>query len=58
MLTETAAFVRKGMADGKTLEQLKTAGLPEEWKTWGTGFINTASWIETIFQSHSKENKK
>jgi len=57
MLGETTAFVRKGKAEGKTLEQLKAAGLPAEWKTWGTGFINTGVWIETIFNSTSKDGK-
>lgn len=59
MLVETTALVRKGMAQGKTLEQLKAAGLPDEWKTWGTGFINTGVWIETIFKSSpANTNKK
>ncbi len=58
MLIETTAFVRKGTAAGKTLEQLKTGGLPAEWKTWGMGFINTDRWIETIFNSMSKDDKK
>jgi glyoxylase-like metal-dependent hydrolase (beta-lactamase superfamily II) len=58
MLTETTALVRKGMAEGKTLEQLKAAGLPDEWKTWGTGFINTGFWIETIFNSPSANTNK
>jgi hypothetical protein len=43
------------MTEGKTLAQLKTAGLPAEWKTWGTGFINTDAWIETIFNSLSQK---
>ncbi len=58
MLIETTAIVRKETAAGKTLAQLKAAGLPDEWKTWGTGFIKTDRWIETIFNSLSKENKK
>jgi cyclase len=58
MLAETTAFVRKGMTEGKTLEQLKTGGLPDEWKSWGTGFINTNTWIETIFNSPSANGKK
>ena len=58
MLIETTALIRKETAAGKTLEQLKAAGLPAEWKTWGTGFINTDRWIETIFKSISKEAKK
>jgi len=58
MLIETTAIVRKETAAGKTLAQIKAAGLPDEWKTWGTGFIKTDRWIETIFNSLSKENKK
>lgn len=58
MLIETTALIRKETAAGKTLAQLKAAGLPAEWKTWGTGFINTDRWIETIFKSLSKEAKK
>jgi len=58
MLIETTAIVRKETAAGKTLAQIKAAGLPDEWKTWGTGFIKTDRWIETIFNSLSKEGKK
>jgi len=59
MLIETTAIIRKEMGAGKTLEQLKAAGLPEEWKTWGTGFIKTDRWIETVFKSLSTNmNKK
>jgi glyoxylase-like metal-dependent hydrolase (beta-lactamase superfamily II) len=53
MLTETIAIVRKKMAAGKTVEQIKAEGLPDEWKSWGTGFIKQDSWIETIFNSLS-----
>ena len=54
MLVETTGHVRKGMAEGKTLQQLKAEGLPEEWKSWGTGFIKTEPWIETIYNSFSR----
>jgi len=53
MLTETTEIVRKRMAAGKTLDQIKAEGLPEEWKSWGTGFINTNRWIELIYNSLS-----
>lgn len=53
MLVETTDIVRQKMAAGKTLEQIKTDGLPEEWKSWGTGFIKTDVWIETIHRSLS-----
>jgi glyoxylase-like metal-dependent hydrolase (beta-lactamase superfamily II) len=55
MLVETTDVVRKKMAAGKTLAQIKTEGLPDEWKSWGTGFIKTDIWIETIHQSLSKK---
>jgi hypothetical protein len=34
MLVQTTDIVRKRMAAGKTLDQIKAEGLPEEWKTW------------------------
>ena len=53
MLVETTDVVRKKMKAGKSLEQIKAEGLPEEWKTWGTGYIKTDVWIETIHRSLS-----
>ncbi len=53
MLLETTDSVRKKIATGKTLEQIKGEGLPEEWKSWGAGFIKTDSWIEIVFRSLS-----
>jgi glyoxylase-like metal-dependent hydrolase (beta-lactamase superfamily II) len=53
MIVESVALVRKGMAAGKTLEQLRGDGLPEKWSSYGTGWITNARWIETIYnQSH------
>jgi hypothetical protein len=54
MLVETTGIVKKAIADGKTLEQVKAAGLPEEWKDWGTGFINTSRWLEISYNSLKK----
>jgi cyclase len=48
MLLETTDVVRKKVAAGKTLDQIKSEGLPDEWKSWGTGFIKTDQWIELI----------
>jgi cyclase len=55
MLVETTDVVRKKMAAGKTLAQIKTEGLPEEWKSWGTGFIKPDVWIEIVHTSLSKK---
>ncbi len=54
MLVETIGIVRKRMAAGKTLTEIKAEGVPEEWKTWGSGFINQERWIETIHRSLSR----
>lgn len=51
MLVETTKTVREGIAAGKSLDDLKKQGFAEEWKEWGTGFIKTDSWIETIYNS-------
>jgi glyoxylase-like metal-dependent hydrolase (beta-lactamase superfamily II) len=54
MLLETIDIVSKQAQAGKTLEQIKAAGLPETWKSWGTGFIKTDQWIELIHRSIKK----
>ena len=55
MLTETTDIVRRKMAAGKTLEQIRTEGFPDEWKSWGAGFVNTDRWISTIHRSFTKK---
>jgi cyclase len=53
MLTETTGIVRKKMAEGKKVDQIKAEGLPDEWKSWSWQFVNTDRWIETIYRSFS-----
>jgi glyoxylase-like metal-dependent hydrolase (beta-lactamase superfamily II) len=55
MIVQTSGLVKKAIADGKSLEQAKAAGLPEQWKSWGTGFINTDRWIETIYNDAARK---
>jgi glyoxylase-like metal-dependent hydrolase (beta-lactamase superfamily II) len=55
MLTETTAIVREKMKAKKTLAEIKAEGLPAEWKDWGSGFIKTDVWLETIHRSLSKK---
>ena len=57
-IKDTTEIVRAQMKAGKTLDQIKAAGLPEKYKEWGSGFINTASWLETIFNSLSEDMKQ
>jgi glyoxylase-like metal-dependent hydrolase (beta-lactamase superfamily II) len=51
MLQQTTEIVRGKIAAGKTLDQIKSEGPPDEWKPWGEGFIKTDRWVETIYQS-------
>ena len=51
MLVETTELVRTRLRAGRTLEQAKADGLPDKWKAWGTGFIKTDQWIETVYRS-------
>jgi len=51
MLQQTTEIVRQKIAAGKTVDQIKTEGLPAEWAPWGTGFIKTDRWVETIYNS-------
>lgn len=57
MLTVTTGIVKKKIAAGKTLAQIKSEGLPEEWKTWGSGFIKQDPWLETVFTSLTRKTK-
>lgn len=51
MLIETVSRVRGLKQAGKSLEEVKKAGLPEKWNSWGSGFISTERWIETVYNS-------
>lgn len=55
MLVETTAVVSKKMKAGKSLKEIQTEGFAEEWKEWGSGFINAERWIETIHRSMSNK---
>jgi cyclase len=55
MLSVTSEIVQEGMKNKKTLDEIKKAGLPEKYKSWGEGFIKTDAWITTIYNSLSKK---
>lgn len=55
VLVETAKIVQDAMKAGKSLDEIKKAGLPEKFKDAGSGFIKTDFWIETIHKSYSKK---
>jgi len=52
-LLETSAIVREAMKKNKTLDEIKKTGLPEKYKAFGSGFIKTDLWIETVYKSYS-----
>lgn len=51
MLLESLAHVRAAKAAGKSLDEIKAAGMPGEWNAWGDWFIKTDQWIETLYRS-------
>src|SRR6266850_2131931 len=53
MLVETTAIIRKRMAAGEKLDAIKSEGLPPEWTSFGSGFIQTDLWIEQVYKSLS-----
>jgi len=55
MLTETTKIVQDAMKRKKSLEDIKKAGFPDKYKEWGSGFIKTDAWIETIYKSSAKK---
>lgn len=55
MLVETTSIVRDRIAAGKSFDEIKKEGLPEKWADWGTGFINTDRWLETLYTRLSKK---
>ncbi|MFQ5648676.1 MAG: MBL fold metallo-hydrolase [bacterium] len=55
MLQETTSLVTQKMKEGRSLDEIKTDGLQEEWKSWSWSFISTERWIATIYKSYSEE---
>jgi len=54
MLLATIEKVRAEMNRGKTIEDMKTSNVLEEWENWGEflSFLNTDYWIKSIFKSY------
>ncbi len=53
-LVATTDMIRDQIEAGKSLEEIKSAGLPKKWRSWGAGFISTGRWIEIVYQSLAK----
>ncbi|HET7785657.1 MAG TPA: MBL fold metallo-hydrolase [Myxococcales bacterium] len=50
MLAETVDAVRKGLASGKSVEQLRKENVLAPWASWGNGFVKADMFIGTIAQ--------
>ena len=55
MLSDSADLVRKQMKEGKTLEQIKAAGVPDSMAPWTKGFLNAGQWLELVYRSLEKQ---
>ncbi len=54
-IVDTATTIQERMKEKKTLDEIKKAGLDEKYKAFGSGFIKTDQWIETVHRSYSKK---
>lgn len=54
-IVESSKIVQDAMKAGKSLDEIKKAGLPEKFKEAGSGFIKTDMWIETVHRTYSKK---
>ena len=54
MLKATSSLVAKGVAAGKTADQLKADKVLADWESWGAGFIKTDFWIDTLVKDASR----
>ncbi len=51
MLQDSIQIVQQNVNHGMTLEQLLENGLPDDLKSWETGFIKADKWLTFIYQS-------
>ncbi len=51
MLKETSAVVQKALNDHKTLEQMQQEKILAPWEKFSGQFVNTAAFIETLYNS-------
>jgi len=51
MLQNSIQIVQHNINQGMTLEQLLESGLPDDLKSWETGFIKGDEWLSFIYQS-------
>jgi glyoxylase-like metal-dependent hydrolase (beta-lactamase superfamily II) len=53
-IDETTAIIRKQIDDGKSIEEIQKAGLPDKYAPLGAGFISVERWIEIVHTSFTR----
>lgn len=53
MLEQTAALVRRGIAEGKSLEALDQEDLLKDWGSWETSYSNRAYWLSALYDGYT-----
>ena len=49
MLIECSGLVKRAIASGKSLDDIKAAGMPARYKDWGAAFISEERWIDILY---------
>lgn len=57
MLERTTAIIADRLEDGADADEIVAAGLGDKWASWGSGFIDEATWIRTVVNS-LEENRE
>jgi len=57
MLAASADLVRGLMRAGKTLDEIKAAGLPPDLALWAKGFLTPSQWLELVYRSLEKNGR-
>jgi len=54
MLAASADLVRKQIKAGKTLDEIRAAGVPDSLAAWANGFMKAPQWLELVYRSLEK----
>lgn len=49
MIRETVTLAREEFAQGRNIGDILRSGVMEPWAEWGTGWITTERWLQTIY---------
>lgn len=52
IIAESSKIITDAMKAGKSADEIKKAGLPEKFKSAGSGFIKTDAWIDIVMRSY------